>query len=163
MCYGKNEDQLRADFDRRTREREFPTCPPRILDGDLRLTFANPKTGARSYHHGGQFGLTRWTNLFFPASQLLWGDAIGGEVSSVFGDPSGSNIADLRVYTNRSKRDSFFAHIRYWDVEPDRTAPHIVALKKAIDLADIGDADDPERAVEDEVEQPSRAASAAEV
>jgi hypothetical protein len=71
MCRGKSESELRSDFERRTREREFPTCPPSMLDGDYRLTFENPRNHLRQFHHGGQFALTRWTNLFFPASQLL--------------------------------------------------------------------------------------------
>ena len=65
MCRGKAEDQLKKDFDRRVQEREFPTCPPRKMDGDGRLTFDNPGSGKREFHHGGLFALTRWTNLFF--------------------------------------------------------------------------------------------------
>jgi hypothetical protein len=138
MCRGKTEDELLADFDRRTREREFPTCPPRILDGDQRLTFKNPNDHKRHFHHGGQFALTRWTNLYFPVSQLLWGDPIGGEVGQVFGDGSGRNVADVPVFTNAAKRDSFFAHVLYWDLEQGTAAPHIEALKAAVDLADTG-------------------------
>jgi hypothetical protein len=142
MCRGTTEDELRADFDRRTREREFPTSPPRMIDGDLRLTFENPNTHVRVFHHGGQFALTRWTNLYFPVSQLLWGDAIGGEVGPVFGDPdSGSNVADVRVYTNSSQRDGFFTHNSYWDIRYGKSSPHILALQQAIDLADTGAAD----------------------
>jgi pimeloyl-ACP methyl ester carboxylesterase len=141
MCRGDTEEELRADFDRRTREREFPTCPPRMLDGDRRLTYVNPNDHVRYYHHGGQFALTRWTNLYFPVSQLLWGDAIGGEVGPVFGDPdSQSNVADLPVYTNIARRDVFFAHVLYWNIEHGIAAPHITTLKAAIDLADAGTA-----------------------
>lgn len=138
MCRGRKESELRQDFDRRVREREFPTCPPQLLDRDCRLTFHNPKTGKRQFHHGGQFALTRWTNLYFPASQLLWGDAIGGEVGSLFGGDSGGNIADVPIFTNAAKRDAFFAHVLYWDLERGADAPHIEALKRAIDLGDGG-------------------------
>ncbi|WP_342723930.1 hypothetical protein AAFG07_33295 [Bradyrhizobium sp. B097] len=142
MCRGKNEEQLRIDFDRRVADREFPTCPPRLLDGDCRLTFANPNTGRRQFHHGGLFALTRWTNLYFPASQLLWGDGIGGELGALFGDTSGSNIADVPVYTNKMQHDTFFAHVRYWDdLGSKNPPPHIEALRNAIDLADVGAAD----------------------
>jgi hypothetical protein len=141
MCTGTTEAELRANFDRRTREREFPTCPPRMVDGDGRLTFINPNGHVRTFHHGGMFALTRWTNLFLPISQLLWGDAIGGEVGPVFGDPiPASNVADVPVYTNSAKKDNFFAHILYWDLKYGKDAPHIVALKNAIDLADAGTA-----------------------
>jgi hypothetical protein len=119
MCRGKNEDELRADFDRRTREREFPICPPRMLDSDYRLTFVNPNTHKRVFHHGGQFALTRWTNLYFPAVQLLWGDAIGGQVRSLFGE----NVSDWPVSTNSSSKDSFFAHVLYWDLAKGTAAP----------------------------------------
>jgi hypothetical protein len=140
LCRGQTEDELRADFDRRSREREFPTCPPRMLDGDRRLTFTNPIDHKRHFHHGGQFALTRWTNLYFPVSQLLWGDPIGGEVGSVFGDGLGTNVADVPVFTNAARRDSFFAHVLYWDLTQGSAAPHIAALKDAIDLADTGTA-----------------------
>jgi hypothetical protein len=144
MCRGRTESELRADFSRRTREREFPTSPPLLLNGDRRLTFVDPNNGVRYFHHGGQFALTRWTNLYFPASQLLWGDAIGGPVGRIFGDSErGSNITDLRVYTDETERDHFFAHVLYWDgtILPDQyKAPHIVALQNAIDIADTGSA-----------------------
>jgi hypothetical protein len=143
MCRGKKECELQKDFDRRVREREFPTCPPRKLDNDGRLTFKNPTTDKRKFHHGGQFALTRWTNLYFPVSQLLWGDAIGGEIGPLFGDRSGSNIADLPVHTNTDGEDSFFAHVLYWNLGSGAAAPHIEALKNALDLADTGAANDP--------------------
>jgi hypothetical protein len=136
MCDGKTKDELDKDFERRARERQFPTCPPRNLNGDGWLTFENPNDHLRHFHHGGQFALTRWTNLYFPVSQLLWGDAIGGPVVPVFG----KNVVDLPVYENNAKRDSFFAHILYWTLPRDTgsNAPHIVALQNAIDLADTG-------------------------
>jgi pimeloyl-ACP methyl ester carboxylesterase len=143
MCRGNTPEQLDADLERRTRERQFPTCPPRSLYGDGRLTFENPNDHRRYFHHGGQFALTRWTNLYFPVSQVFWGDAIGGEVDPVFGDPdSQSDIAEVKVYTNAEQRDDFFAHVLYWDIDQPEgvKAPHIVALQNAIDLADTGTA-----------------------
>jgi len=114
-----------------------------MLDGDGRLTFVNPHDQRRHFHHGGQFALTRWTNLYFPVSQLLWGDAIGGATGTVFRDPaSGSNIADIPVYTTPSKSDNFFAHVFYWSTAFGDDAPHIEALRKAIDLADSGTPND---------------------
>jgi len=101
-------------------------------------TFENPKTGDQQFHHGGQFALTRWTNLYFPASELLWGDPIGGEVGSLFGDPPSSNIADVPVYTNSDHLASRFAHTLYWKCDAGRLQPHIEVLKAAIDLDDAG-------------------------
>jgi hypothetical protein len=141
MCLGDTRDELKDDFARRVREREFPTCPPKRLDNDGLLAFDNPRTKARQVHNGAVFGLTRWTNIYFPRRQLFWGDAIGGGLSPIFG----YHIVDLEVSTRKSGGDDFFTHTAYWDVdrEPDTfQAPHIVALRKATDLADIGTAID---------------------
>jgi hypothetical protein len=130
---------LKRDFARRVREREFLTCPPKRLDKDGLLTFENPKTRERQIHNGALFGLTRWTNIYFPRSQIFWGDAIGGALSPIFG----RHIVDLEVSTKKAGGADFFTHTAYWDVErqPDKhEAPHIVALRKAVDLADTGDA-----------------------
>ena len=139
MCLGKSREDLERDFQRRVREREFPTCPPKQLDKDGLLTFDNPKIGAKTVHHGALFGLTRWTNIYFPLEQLFWGDAIGGPVAPIFG----SHIVDLPVSTRSAGGADFFTHTAYWDVErkPDgRNAPHIVALRNAVDLAESGTA-----------------------
>ena len=146
MCNGKTEQELRHDFKRRVREFDFPTCPPIRLKGDGRLTFI---AGNRLYfHQGGLFGLTRWTNLYFPVSELLWGDAIGGPVAPIFG----RNIVDVPVYMNKLRDASLFARTRYWAVPPNffahilywvlppkegSEAPHIRALIDAINLADL--------------------------
>jgi len=145
MCIGKSgkdldsEADLMGDFARRVREREFPTCPPKQLDGDGLLTFT--RSGHRQVHNGGLFGLTRWSNIYFPRKQLFWGDAIGGALSPIFG----YHIVDLEVSTKRAGGADFFTHTAYWDVHraPDTyQAPHIVTLRKAVDLADTGSAVD---------------------
>jgi hypothetical protein len=136
MCRGRSKTELEQDFERRKREREFPVCPPPDpghAAGDGWLTYVNPNNGQKHFHHGGQFALTRWTNLYFPLSQLLWGDAIGGPLAPVFGD----HVADVPVHTTAQKTDSFFAHVLYWDFRQERP-PHIEALQNAIDFADSG-------------------------
>ena len=153
MCVGKTEADLKAegranteqdlkeDFARRVGEREFPACPPKRLDHDGLLAFTNPKTHKKQVHNGALFGLTRWSNIYFPRRQLFWGDAIGGALSPIFG----SHIVDLAVSTKQAGGDDFFTHTAYWDVRraPDTyQAPHIVTLRKAIDLADTGAAID---------------------
>ncbi|OCK57555.1 hypothetical protein [Bradyrhizobium sp. LMTR 3] len=140
---------LKNDFKRRVEEREFPTCPPKRLDADGLLTFRDPNTGNRRVHNGALFGLTRWTNIYFPRFQLFWGDAIGGALSPIFG----YHIVDLEVSTKAAGGADFFTHTAYWDVErkPDTySAPHVVALRKAVDLVDrdgaidlVDDGDDP--------------------
>jgi hypothetical protein len=137
MCIGNTRRLLEADFCRRIAEREFPVCPPKRLDNDGLLTFRHPKTGLRRVHHGALFGLTRWTNIFFPMVQIFWGDAIGGKLAPTFG----SHIVDYPVATRTDGEPNFFTHTAYWDVyrEPEMfQAPHIVALQEAVDLADIG-------------------------
>lgn len=131
--------ELQDDFARRVTEREFPTCPPKRLDNDGLLGFDNPTTKTRKVHNGALFGLTRWSNIYFPRRQLFWGDAIGGGLSPIFG----YHIVDLEVSTRKAGGDDFFTHTTYWDVDrkPDTyQAPHIIALGEAIDLADIGTA-----------------------
>jgi hypothetical protein len=139
MCHGETRSELEQDFARRVLEREFPTCPPMRLDAGG-LTFVNPKTEQRVFHHGAMFGLTRWTNIYFPRVQILWGDALAGPVANDFG----SHIVDVPVWTNVAKTDEFFTHQAYWDVDrkEGRNAPHIVALRKAVDLADLGTANE---------------------
>ena len=95
----------------------------------------------RKIHNGALFGLTRWTNIYFPRRQIFWGDAIGGGLSPIFG----YHIVDIEVSTRTAGGDDFFTHTAYWDVdrEPDTFhAPHIVALRNAIDLGDTGAAID---------------------
>jgi hypothetical protein len=132
------ESGLKRDFVRRVREREFPTCPPKRLDQDGLLTFEDPKKkGERRIHNGALFGLTRWTNIYFPRCQIFWGDAIGGALSPIFG----CHVVDLEVSTRKSGGPDFFTHNTYWkvDCDPDtHRAPHILALRKAVDLADTG-------------------------
>ena len=136
MCNGKTADELAADFARRVGEREFPTCPPKRLDGDGLLIFNNPRTGKHEFHHGAVFGLTRWSNLYFPLHELLWGDAIGGPLQDVFG----THIRDIRVSRFKPPKDSFFAHNMYWNVNSGRDVPQIIALR---DVVDLGDRDKP--------------------
>jgi hypothetical protein len=135
----KSHDGLRADFARRVGEREFPTCPPKRIDDDGLLTFYNPKKRQRQVHNGALFGLTRWTNIYFPIEQIFWGDAIGGPLAPIFG----RHVVDLEVATKKAGGADFFTHTAYWDVrrQPDLwNAPHIVALREAVDLADTGSA-----------------------
>jgi hypothetical protein len=112
MCHGKSEEELKKDFARRVRESEFPVCPP-VPDFDRRLTFRDPNDGRLRFHHGAQFGLTRWTNLYFPMSQLLWGDAVGGPLAGaeLFGD----GVRYVKVSTRRNGKAALFTHTAYWD------------------------------------------------
>ena len=138
MCLGKTQGDLANDFARRVREREFPTCPPQRFDDDGLLSFVNPRTGRTEFHHGAVFGLMRWTNIYFPLQQVFWGDAIGGPLAPLFG----SHILDVPVSTHTKGGADFFTHTAYWDTGRAEgwNAPHIVALRQAVDLADTGTA-----------------------
>jgi hypothetical protein len=135
MCDGKTEDKLVDDFHRRVKQREFPVCPPKKQDMDGLLSFTNPNTGRKEFHHAALFGMTRWTNLFFPINQMFWGDAIGGALKDIFG----RYIADTPVSTVNPAAPRFFTHTAYWKIScpMGRAAPHIVALRQAVNLEDI--------------------------
>lgn len=135
MCNGDTDEALKADFERRVREREFPTCPPNRRPGDGLLLFTNPTTNKQHFHHGGLFGLTRWTNLYFPMQELFWGDAIGGPLAPIFG----SHIEDVPVSTFNPSKSAFFTHTEYWSGAwpGGYRAAQIQALEAAINLEDV--------------------------
>jgi hypothetical protein len=134
MCDGKTEAVLVDDFNRRVKQREFPVCPPKKQDPDGVLSFANKVSGKTEFHHAAMFGLTRWTNLYFPRVQLFWGDAVGGPLKDIFG----RYIKDIPVSTVASRAAAFFTHTAYWKVSPSmgRDAPQIVALRREVNLED---------------------------
>lgn len=137
---GNDEEALRRDFVEKVRQRDFPTCPPQQLPDCGRVTYRDQSTNERLFHHGALFALTRWKNLYFKASELIWGDAIGGPVAydTKNREMFGANVEDQEICTNSAGKRSFFAHVKYWDVNyPEgREAPHLVALRRAIDLGD---------------------------
>jgi len=118
----------RADLERKKDDRELPTCPP-VLE-DERFSFP-PKSKTRVPHHAAVFGPTRWTNLYFPAWLIFWGDIIGGPLRGVFGE----GIRDVPVRT--SQRLGLFSHTLYWtQPRESETAEHIEKLRRALDLLD---------------------------
>lgn len=139
MINDDNADQLDEDFLMHVREREMLLCPPYRLDVDLDglISFkirGDDHSELVKLHHGGMFGLTRWTNLYFKMTNIFWGDAIGGQVAPVFG----GGVNDVRVWTDKEHTEGFFQHVSYWktDCAEQRKAPHIRALRDAIDLSD---------------------------
>ena len=145
MCNGDSFEELNEDFQRRLEEREFPSCPPskHPADPDGWLTFVNPRTQRRTLHHGGLFALTRWTNLYFRASQLFWGDPVGGPVGTeIEGNKThslfGTHLKDQEVWLRDRRVSDFFTHTAYWRLDHGngRDAPHIQALRDAINLED---------------------------
>lgn len=163
MCHKNSKENLAEDFKRRIKEREFPVCPPEHDPRDGVLTFINPNSGKRCFHHAALFGLTRWTNLYFPVAQSVWGDPIGGRVGGdelfgagvcevpisisppekSFNDEKGKYILprcqdETEAREKRAKTRWQFLHTTYWqtDRKDGRSAEHIVALRAALDLED---------------------------
>jgi hypothetical protein len=134
MVNDEKAERLDQDFWDEVRERALPTCPPQKLDSDGLISFTR-KDGTTHFHHGGMFGMTRWRNLFFPMTNVFWGDAIGGPVAPVFG----GCVEDIPVWSDRNHTDKVFTHTWYWktDCPEMRAAPHIQALREAIDLQDV--------------------------
>lgn len=96
-------------------EREFPQCPPNVdpLHGKS-FYFSR---GFRVADAAAVFASTRWTNIYFPSSLFLGGDAVGGPVGPVFG--KGVNDVPVRLsYTGWNafirKNTPFLSHILYW-------------------------------------------------
>jgi hypothetical protein len=132
MCDGKTEDELIKDFQRRVEQREFPVCPPERQEDDGVLSFKNK--GKTEFHHAALFGLTRWSNLYFPRVQLFWGDAVGGPLREIFG----RYIRDIPVSTLANGAAAFFSHTSYWKITGPmgRKSPQIEVLRDEINLAD---------------------------
>lgn len=119
---------LASMFRARAAQRELPLCPP-LTETDEHFTYP-PKANDPSLvvpHHAALFAATRWTNIYAPCRHVLWGDVVGGPVAPLFG-PGVKDVA--LADPDGSQR---LAHTRYWD-EGSATAPHLVALRDALDL-----------------------------
>lgn len=133
----------RASFDQLVEERTFPTCPPATEEArtptkdryrrsfTFTHTAVDSKTGRnRSVqvpHHGGLFAITRWSNLYFPASGLLRGDPVGGPLEETFG-----NWIDDHELKQPGHGISGFAHTYY--VSPKNDKENIDTLRRALAL-----------------------------
>lgn len=116
-----------ADLQRKQADRELPTCPPQLESG----RFSYPADHAnRTLHHAAVFGPTRWTNLYFPARYLIYGDLIGGPIGPLFG----SGVFDRKVTTDL--RGGLLSHTLYWTPSKPAPASHILALREALNLID---------------------------
>jgi len=114
------------DMREKQRSREYPTCPPELEKGKFSYP---PDRAHRCLHHAAVFGPTRWTNLYFPARAVIWGDLIGGPVGSLFG----GGVRDIAVKSNL--RAGMASHTLYWEPgKGDTTSPHTGALREALAL-----------------------------
>lgn len=77
------------------------------------------------------FGPTRWTNIYFPASRLVFGDIIGGPLRPLFG----KGIRDCPVRTRQ--RGGLLSHTLYWKMGGNvPVEEHIEVLRAAVNLLD---------------------------
>lgn len=71
---------------------------PESIENEAEIT-ANPDH-ARLPHHAAHFAFSRWTNIFSPTRDILWGDLVSGKVGDFFGQrrpriDNGPREADL--------------------------------------------------------------------
>ena len=101
-----------TEFKRKKDEREIPICPPFLEeiteDGAKVKKFTFKPAQTWLPHHAAVFGPTRWTNLYFPCRNVLWGDLIGGPMAPAFGQ----GVRDVAVETR--PHSSLFSHSQYW-------------------------------------------------
>lgn len=117
-----------ADLKSKQDERELPTCPPVLESG--RISFPNDHVHRR-LHHAAMFGPTRWTNIYFPAAWIVFGDIIGGPLRPLFGQ----GIRDRPVRT--SQRGGLLSHTVYWEMRrKEPVEEHIQVLRAAVNLLD---------------------------
>jgi hypothetical protein len=121
----------KARFREMLKRRTLPSAPPLLLDPDGTFTFVDGERQEEAIHHAAPFAMVRWTNLFFPASWMLHGDMVGGEVHKVFG----GGVADVEVRTAAWR--GWLAHTAYWLRDPrdgtGRGSP-LPELRRALDL-----------------------------
>ncbi len=116
----------KAQFDRRTKRDELPTCPPQIernpnnnINGtDLYFSWNNG--GHRVLHDAAPFAVVRWTNLWYPSVAGFFGDWFGGRLAPLFG----KGIKDIAVLGDRPYRFvPGAAHSMYLRDSKDRAVP----------------------------------------
>lgn len=129
------------DLKKKVADREFPACLP-VLEKEFRdgqverhFSYKPPWIKGTTYrvpHHAAVFAPTRWTNLYFPARFIVFGDLIGGPIGRILG----SGIKDVPVSTRQ--RGGFFSHTLYWSYSKrtKKVPPHIKALFDALNLLD---------------------------
>ncbi|MES9993567.1 MAG: hypothetical protein ABW098_16575, partial [Candidatus Thiodiazotropha sp.] len=87
-------------------------------------------------HHAALFSMTRWTNLYFPCKAILFGDLIGGPISTTLG----KEVRNIPVGTKI--RHGFLTHRFYWKETDwqsdanDTCQETVTALRGVLDLVD---------------------------
>ncbi len=127
--------RVMALFRARAAQRELPLCPPLTEKGHA---FTYEAGDHKAPHHAALFAATRWTNIYAPRNNLLWGDVVAGPVASLFGP----GVKDVALKGDVAK--ILVAHVHYWDTgHGDRE--HLEALQAAMNLLDQPEAEAWER------------------
>jgi len=133
-------------FEQRKIEYEFPCCPPVPVQNthyqkNYQCTGQSHPVSVRIPHHGAPFAPTRWTNLFFPYHNVIFGDLIGGPLAENFG----KGVRDVPVRPSHAGRlrNTLYSHVCYWEPpgrepaeysENESVADSLKALRAAMRL-----------------------------
>ena len=152
-------------LEKKKEARLVATCPPTLesFSGELGRRFTynpgdeDPKA-PRTPHHTALFAYTRWSNLYSPHKNILWGDLISGPLAETMGMssdggsisgildvpvlPDGKMNAVRKFIATAGHKRPFFSHTHYWDQskgteeKPDNVAVphHIDQLRRAVNL-----------------------------
>ena len=125
------------DLERRKGERELPTCPP-VEDDGTHFSYSRTGPGAsggtirlRVPDHAALFGLTAWTNLYFPCRSFIRGDLVGGPVGAQFG----KGVIERPVSTKVWK--GFLSHTFYWTRYPGSEDDPDSAPRRLVEALDL--------------------------
>lgn len=127
-----------AQFEERVLKHELVTCPP---ENELKSRnnvnghgcfFSWNNGGTRVLHDAAPFAVTRWTNMWFPATLGFFGDWFGGRLAPLFGP----GIKDVPITGNLPTRlMPGVAHALYLGFPDDRrTGSFASHFAEAIDL-----------------------------
>lgn len=121
------------EFEKKQELRELPTDPP-TLEKQTPPRFSYPiRNPERIPHHAAVFAPTVWTNVYFTNRFLAFGDAISGEVRSLFG----RGVRDVRIQ-NRWR----FQHLDYWSYfKGFDVQPWLEAMRRAVNIRDRNEAE----------------------
>jgi hypothetical protein len=146
-----------AGVEQAKRERFLPVSPPlpdnpdKVAKGaaasllyaltrEVREDFDKTRTrkaGEWFPHHSAPFAAVRWTNIYDPPRNILFGDLVSGPLRHLFGE----GIEEREVKISRpflfGSKWSFFTHTLYWDLENAAkvgATQHIEELRAALAL-----------------------------
>jgi hypothetical protein len=112
-------------------ERRLPTSPPVDEGGSF---LYRPEQGSPTWqaHHAAPFAAVQWTNVYDPASGILFGDLVSGPLRRLFGP--GIEQHRVKIAKNRIPLwGRIFTHNSYWD-RTTGGSDQLERLRGALDL-----------------------------